>query len=396
MFDALPPAPVDAIFGLMDAYRADPRADRINLTVGVYKDENGQTPVLDAVRRAQARLQAEESSKSYAPIPGDPRYGRACRALLFGSEHALVDDGRATTAHCAGGTGGLRIAGDYLRIMHPGSRLWLSSPTWANHRGVFGEAGHELSSYAWVDQAGTGLDYDALMSDLQGLRADDVVLLHGCCHNPTGIDPTPEQWRGIGQLLRERGAMPLVDFAYQGFGDGLDADAAGLRGLVEESDELLICSSFSKNFGLYNERVGALTAVTRSPEAARTVAGHIKVRIRRTWSNPPARGAAIVRTILEDDELRTLWQGEINAMRQRINGMRGDFVAGLRAEGVQGYDFIEKQRGMFSVTGLNPVQVQRLREVHSVYALGTGRVNFAGMTPANLPRLCHAVAEVLA
>ncbi len=394
MFEALPAAPVDPIFGLMEAYQADSRPDRINLTVGIYKDEHGKTPVLDCVRHAQAMLHESETSKSYAPIPGDPGFGREARALLFRPEHPLVDDGRAFTAHCAGGTGALRIAGEYLRVMHPGARLWLSRPTWANHRGVFGEVGLELPTYAWLDEAGTGLDMAGLTADLADVRAGDVVLLHGCCHNPTGVDPTLEQWRTIGQLLVDAGAVPLVDFAYQGFGAGLNEDAAGLRALVEQVPEILICSSYSKNFGMYNERVGALTIVTPSPEAAAKVAGHVKLRIRRTWSNPPARGAATVSTILQDTELRALWQVELSTMRQRINGMRADFVAGLKAHGIDGYDFIERQHGMFGLTGWTPEQVDRLRVEHGVYALRSGRVNFAGMTAQNLPRLCAAVAEV--
>ena len=395
MFNDLQPAPADPIFGLAEAHAADPRAEKINLTVGIYKDASGQTPILGAVRAAQARAIAAETSKSYAPIPGVPAYGRAVRALLFGDDHPLVDDGRAFTAHCAGGTGALRIAGAYLHTLHPGSRIWLSSPTWANHVGIYSEVGMTLCHYPYLDAAGTGLDFPAMCAALQDLQPGDVLMLHGCCHNPTGIDPSPEQWREIGRIAADRGALPLIDFAYQGFAGGLEADAAGVRAIAEQVDEMLICSSFSKNFGLYNGRVGALTVVAGSSKAAATVAGHIKLRIRRMWSNPPALGAVIVSTILGDAGLRRQWIAELAAMRERIIAMRAGFVAGLAAEGVDGYGFITRQNGMFSLTGWTPEQADALREQHAVYALRNGRVNFAGMTEAAMPRLCRAVASVL-
>lgn len=396
MFELVQPAPADPIFGLSEAYAADPRPDKINLTVGIYKDASGRTPVLDSVRVAQARVVQAEQSKSYAPISGLPAFGRAVRSLLFGADHALVDDGRAVTAHCAGGTGALRIAGAYMHTLHPQSRLWHSQPTWANHGGIYGEVGMELCQFPYLDAAGTGLDFEAMCAALQGLRGGDVVLLHGCCHNPTGVDPTPAQWNEIARIIAARGAMPLVDFAYQGFAQDLDADAAGLRALLGQVDELMVCSSFSKNFGLYNGRVGALTVVAGTPAAASAVGGHINLRIRRIWSNPPAHGAAIVSTIIGDPELRKRWVDELGAMRDRIVAMRNGFVAGLAAEGVAGFEFIGEQHGMFSLTGLTSEHVDALRVEHGVYALRNGRVNFAGMTEATMARLCRAIATVLA
>ena len=396
MFELVQPAPADPIFGLSEAYAADPRSDKINLTVGIYKDEDGRTPVLASVRIAQARVMDAEKSKSYAPIPGAPAFGRAVRQLLFGADHPLVDDGRAFTAHCAGGTGALRIAGAYMHALHPQSRLWHSQPTWANHGGIYGEVGMELCQFPYLDAAGTGLDFEAMCAALQGLRSGDVVLLHGCCHNPTGIDPTPEQWREIGRIIAACDAMPLVDFAYQGFAVDLEADAAGLRAIAAQVDEFMVCSSFSKNFGLYNGRVGAVTVVAGSSAAAAAVGSHINLRIRRIWSNPPAHGAAIVTTIMGDAALHQQWLTELAAMRDRIVAMRSGFVAGLAAEGVMGFEFIGRQHGMFSMTGLSGEQVDALRTQHGVYALRNGRVNFAGMTQATMPRLCRAIAAVLA
>ncbi len=257
MFQDVTPAPPDAILGLSEAFKADPRPGKINLAVGVYKDANAKTPVLDAVKAAERRLVDTETTKGYLPIDGSPAYAVRVQAMLFGDGHPTVENGRAGTAHTPGGTGGLRVAGDYLQQNHPGATLWLSDPTWANHQPIFAAAGLATKTYPYLDRQRNTLDFDAMLAALRDIPAGDVVLLHGCCHNPTGVDPTPDQWRDIAAVLAERGVLPLVDFAYQGFGDGLDDDAAGLRAVADACNELLICSSFSKNFGLYNERVGA-------------------------------------------------------------------------------------------------------------------------------------------
>ncbi|MDH3583316.1 MAG: aspartate/tyrosine/aromatic aminotransferase [Phycisphaerae bacterium] len=396
MFEKIETAPPDPILGLTEAFRADPNPAKINLSVGVYQDASGVTPVLETVKEAEGRILGTEKSKAYKPITGDPDYDRRVQELMFGPGHELVESGRAVTAHTPGGTGALRVAGDYLRQNHPGARIWLSDPTWANHKGVFSAAGVETATYAYRDPAINGLDFDAMIAALQQVPAGDVVLLHGCCHNPTGIDPKLEQWDRVGEVLAERRLVALVDFAYQGFADGVEEDAAGLRRLSDRVDELIVCSSFSKNFGLYNERTGALTLVTGDRETAGRVISQVKVCIRRNYSNPPAHGGAIVSTILADADLRARWETEVAGMRDRINGMRQLFVQTLAAKGVdRDFSFIVDQRGMFSFSGLSPEQVDTLRQDHSIYIVRSGRINVAGMNESNADALCGAIASVL-
>jgi aspartate/tyrosine/aromatic aminotransferase len=396
MFETVKTAPADPILGLTEAFNQDPNPDKINLSVGVYKDGSGKTPVLATVKEAERRLLEGETTKSYLPMPGDPTYGALVQKLMFGDGHAIVAEGRGATAHCPGGTGALRVAGDYLHKLHPGSTIWMSDPTWANHPTVFKAAGMEVKSYAYRDPATNGLDFNAMLESLGQIPAGDVALLHGCCHNPTGIDPTVEQWSQIGELLRSRGVLPLVDFAYQGLADGIEVDAAGLRALVEHVDQLLISSSFSKNFGLYRERTGALTIIGTTAEQAKTVMSQLKLVIRANYSNPPAHGGGIVMTVLEDPELRAKWELEVAEIRERINGMRHLFVDTLKAKGVtRDFSAIIQQRGMFSFSGLTKEQVGELREKHAIYIVGSGRINVAGMTEANMGRLCDAIVSVL-
>jgi aspartate/tyrosine/aromatic aminotransferase len=396
MFEQTKTAPPDPILGLTEAFNRDPNPDKINLSVGVYQDDSGATPVLATVHEAERRLLEGEQTKSYKPITGDPLYGRFVRELLFGTGAALVDDGRAVTAHCPGGTGALRVAGSFLAALAPSTRIWLSDPTWANHEGVFAAAGMRTATYAYFDASSSGLDFEAMMSSLASVEAGDAVLLHACCHNPTGVDPSVEQWRRIGALLAERGALAVVDFAYQGFAKGVDEDAAGLRALMAEVDEAVVCSSFSKNFGLYNERTGAATFVAATADAAAAVASQVKTCIRTNYSNPPAHGGAIVATILGDSELRARWHEEVRAMRERIHTMRRLFVETLAAKGAPGdYSFISRQNGMFSFSGLTRQQVEALRERYGIYIVGSGRINVAGMTSANMDRLCTAIAAVV-
>ncbi|MBN2310321.1 MAG: aspartate/tyrosine/aromatic aminotransferase, partial [Candidatus Hydrogenedentes bacterium] len=300
------------------------------------------------------------------------------------------------TAHAPGGTGGLRVAGDFIKTMFPGSTIWLSDPTWANHANVFRAAGVNTAAYPYYDAKNHALAFDALLDALGRVPAGDFVLLHGCCHNPTGMDPDADQWAAIAGCARNAGWTPLFDFAYQGFGDGIDEDAAGLRQFVDSGRELLVCSSFSKNFGLYRERVGALTAVAGSGDAAQKVLSHIKKCVRANYSNPPAHGALIVTTILNDPGLRARWYDEVAAMRERINGMRRLFVDTLEAKGVErDFSFLTRQRGMFSFSGLEDY-VAALREKYSIYIVGSGRINVAGMTQGNMDALCQAIADVLA
>jgi aspartate/tyrosine/aromatic aminotransferase len=396
MFETVKTAPADPILGLTESFNQDPNPDKINLTVGVYKDASGKTPVLETVKEAERRLLQGETTKAYLPMPGDPTYGSLVQKLMFGDDHGIVTEGRGATAHCPGGTGALRVAGDYLHKLHPGSAIWLSDPTWANHPTIFAAAGLEVKTYAYRDPATNGLDFNAMLESLDQVPAGDVVLLHGCCHNPTGIDPTAEQWTQVGELLRRRGVLPLVDFAYQGLADGIEQDAAGLRALVEQVDQLLVSSSFSKNFGLYRERTGALTIIGSTAEQAKTVMSQLKLVIRANYSNPPAHGGGIVMTVLQDPELRAKWELEVAEIRDRINGMRRAFVEKLKAKGVaRDFSFIIQQRGMFSFSGLTKDQVEVLRDKHAIYIVGSGRINVAGMTQANIDRLCDAIASVL-
>jgi aspartate/tyrosine/aromatic aminotransferase len=396
MFERLEMAPPDPILGLTEAFKKDPNPAKINLGVGVYKDEQGNTPVLQSVKRAEERLLAREQSKNYLAIDGAPEYAAAVQELLFGPGHELLGAGRLATVHTPGGTGALRVAADFVHRRFPQSRVWISDPTWANHPQVFRAAGLAVETYTYFDPATNGLAFDRMLVALEQIPAGDVVLLHGCCHNPTGVDPTAAQWERIAELVGRRRLLPLVDFAYQGLGDGLREDAVGLMALCRRGVELLVASSFSKNFGLYNERVGALTAVTGNPEATARVLSHLKVCIRANYSNPPAHGSAIIAAVWQDPELCRLWEGEVQAMRDRINGMRGRFVEALKAREVaRDFTFIGRQRGMFSFSGLTKEQVAALRQRYAIYIVDSGRINVAGMTETNMDALCTAIAAVL-
>ncbi|GAA4430326.1 amino acid aminotransferase [Bremerella cremea] len=397
MFQQVQTAPPDSILGLNEAFRNDPNPEKINLSVGVYKDEKGVTPVLKCVKEAEKRLLENENTKSYLPIDGRPGYTKAVRELLFGADHEVLTSNRAVTVQSPGGTGALRVAGDFLADSFPGRALWLSQPTWPNHPNIFTAAGVPLKTYPYFDKATNGLAFDAMMDALKGASKGDIVLLHGCCHNPTGIDPTPEQWKAIGDLIQENELLPLLDFAYQGFGDGLAEDAGGLRELARPGQEMLICSSFSKNFGLYNERVGALTAIAGTEEEAAAVLSQMKKVIRSNYSNPPTHGAAVVETVLTDGSLNTMWEEELAHMRNRINGIRKLFVDKISACGIdQDFSFIQNQKGMFSFSGLNQMQVDQLRNDMSIYIVGSGRINVAGISEANVDRLCEGIKRVIA
>ncbi len=398
MFEHVALAPPDAIFGLSEAFKKDPNPDKINLGAGVYKDEDERTPVLACVKQAEARILQCESSKSYLPIDGASEYGDTVQELIFGPAHAIVESRRAVTAHCPGGTGALRVATDLLKRIRPETKIWLSAPTWPNHPQILEAVGLEMATYPYFDQGSNGLDFPGMINALSGVEANDVVLLHGCCHNPTGVDPTPEQWAKIGEVLAERQAIPLVDFAYQGFAQGIRKDARGIHALCDRLPELVICSSFSKNLGLYSERVGALTVVSASAERAAAVQSQVKSLVRAIYSNPPSHGAAIVTTVLGDAELRKDWRQELMQMRERIHATRQLFARELDARGVKlsptGNDFIAGQHGMFSFSGLGGEQVKTLRDEHAIYIVGSGRLNVAGMTQSNMAKLCDAIAAV--
>jgi aspartate/tyrosine/aromatic aminotransferase len=307
----------------------------------------------------------------------------------------LVDSTRTATCHTPGGTGALRLAADFLRSRAGAKRIWVSDPTWANHPAIFADAGLEVAKYRYFDAADNTLDFAGMKAALGQVESGDVVLLHACCHNPSGVDPSADQWREVAQILRDRRALPLVDFAYQGFGSGLEEDAEGVRILSDALDELLICSSFSKNFGLYCERTGALTLQASSAERCAAALSQLKTCARTNYSNPPAHGGNVVTTILSDPELRARWQAELDEMRERIQTMRGAFVAGLKAAGSnRDYSFITEQKGMFSFSGLSATQVARLKTDHAIYAVSSGRINVAGMTADNVRALCEAIVQV--
>lgn len=396
MFKQLDVAPPDAILGLTEAFNQDPNPKKVNLSVGVYKDAEGKTPTLLTVKEAEKRLLEEEASKSYLPIQGGPDYAQCVQELMFGKDHEVMQNERAATAQTPGGTAALRVAADFLHQKFADASVWLPAPTWPNHPGIFTAAGVPVREYPYYDKDAQAIDESALMDALEVVPPGDVVLFHGCCHNPSGMDPNEAQWKTISEVSRERGWIPLLDFAYQGFGDGLEEDAAGLRALLDAGGEMLVCSSFSKNFGLYRERVGALTIVGAASEDAQKALGHMKRAIRTNYSNPPSHGASVVTTILSDAHLRARWVDEVGEMRDRINGMRRLFVDALAKKGVEkDFSFLIHQRGMFSFSGLTASQVQRLREEYSIYVVGSGRINVAGMTEANMDYLCSAMADVL-
>ena len=396
MFEKITAAPAAPILGLTDIFRADARPNKINLGIGVYKDETGKTPVLTSVKKAEQYLLENETTKNYLGIEGIPAFASCTQELLFGKESPIVTARRARTAQTPGGTGGLRVAADFIANQTSAKRIWISNPSWPNHKNVFSAVGLEVLEYAYYDAANHALDFDGLLNSLKQAQAGDVVLFHGCCHNPTGIDPTAEQWAQLAELSVANGWLPLFDFAYQGFANGLEEDAQGLRIFAAKHQELIVASSYSKNFGLYNERVGACTIVAADAETADRAFSQVKAAIRANYSNPPSHGAAVVATILGNDALRAMWEQELTDMRQRIHRMRQLFVNTLQEKGAQqDFSFIIQQNGMFSFSGLTKEQVLRLREEFGVYAVNSGRVNVAGMTPDNMAPLCEAIVAVL-
>lgn len=396
MFEKVVAAPADPILGLTEEFKKDPRAEKINLGVGIYKNEAGETPILATVKKAEAALLESEKTKSYLTIEGTAEYGLAVQKLLFGAESDIVTQKLAKTAQAPGGTGALRVAGEFIKRQLGDVKIWISNPTWANHHGVFNAAGLETAQYSYYNAEAKDKDFAAMLADLAQAQTGDIVLLHGCCHNPTGIDPTAEEWEALAKLVAEKELLPLFDFAYQGFAKGVEEDAQGLRTFAKYNKEILVASSFSKNFGLYNERVGAFTIVAASTETVTTAFSQVKAIIRSIYSNPPAHGAAVVTHILNNAELRAEWEQEVAEMRVRIQEMRELFVATLKAEGVEAdFSFIERQNGMFSFSGLSKDQVTRLKDEFAIYIVGSGRISVAGMTKSNMGPLCKGIAAVL-
>ncbi|MDN3682510.1 amino acid aminotransferase [Vibrio tapetis subsp. quintayensis] len=396
MFETVNAAPADPILGLTEEFKKDARAEKINLGVGIYKNEEGQTPVLATVKKAEAALLESEKTKSYLTIEGTAEYGLAVQKLLFGADSNIVNNKLAKTAQAPGGTGALRVAGEFIKRQLSSSKIWISNPTWANHNGVFSAAGLETAQYGYYNADSKDKDFNAMVDSLNQAAAGDIVLLHGCCHNPTGIDPTEDEWEVLAKLCADKGLIPLFDFAYQGFAKGVEEDATGLRIFAQYNEEILVASSFSKNFGLYNERVGAFTLVAKNEQVATTAFSQVKSIIRSIYSNPPAHGSAVVTYILNDAALRAEWEAEVAEMRDRIQEMRVLFVETLKSEGVSSdFSFIERQNGMFSFSGLSKEQVNRLKEEFAIYIVGSGRISVAGMTKSNMGPLCKGIAAVL-
>ena len=397
MFENFESAPPDPILGLTEAFNKDPNPAKINLGTGIYKDDSGKTPTLECIVRAEKILaETATSGGGYLPMTGLAEYDKDTVELLFGAGNDLGESGRAVAAQTPGGTGGLRVAGDFIHRMLPGAKIWMSNPTWANHKGIFDAAGLETATYPYYDKATGGLDFAGMVAALRQVPAGDVVLLHTTCHNPSGMDPDTEQWKELAEIAVERGFLPLFDFAYQGFGIGIEEDAFGLRAFAEMGMELLVASSYSKNFGLYNQRVGAMTIVAKSADAASKAMSHAKLCIRTNYSNPPAHGARLVSTVLGDAELRGIWEKDVAEMRDRINAVRKTFVETMAAKtDKMDFSFVAKQRGMFSFSGLSVEQVHAMRDEHSIYIVDSGRISIAGITSGNMEALCSAIAAVL-
>ncbi|MEY3683760.1 MAG: hypothetical protein RIS62_470 [Chloroflexota bacterium] len=393
-------APGDPIFGIVELYRADTRPHKINLAAGVYMDEQGVTPILPSVREAEERLLASTTSKLYVPIGGDPTYLAAAKSLLFRPvggawgelEPAAAD--RVQMVHTPGGTGAVRLAVELVARLRPGAEIWVGEPTWPNHTQIIEAARITARRHDWITDDARSLNTSALFDAIAAAKGGDAIILHGACHNPTGIDPTPEQWSEIAQQIAHRGMLPILDFAYQGFGEGLIEDAASLRAFLATGCEVLVASSSSKNFALYNERVGSLAIVGADAAAASSLASHARMAVRTMWSNPPAHGGAIVSTILGDAALRAQWEGEVNAMRTRITESRATLAAALAAAGAGDYSHLLEHHGMFSLLGLTDDQLKRLRDDRAVYLVARGRINMAGLSAAKIPVVAKAVAAV--
>ncbi|MCW9699991.1 MULTISPECIES: amino acid aminotransferase [unclassified Avibacterium] len=396
MFEHINAAPADPILGLGEAFKADDRTHKINLGIGVYKDAKGNTPIMKAVKSAEQRLFEAETTKNYLSIDGVADFNARTQGVLFGEHSEIVKQGRAKTVQSLGGTGALRIAAEFIKRQTKAQNVWISTPTWPNHNAIFNAVGVTIREYRYYDAERKALDWENLIADLSNASEGDVVLLHGCCHNPTGIDPTPEQWQQLAEMSAKNGWLPLFDFAYQGLANGLEEDAFGLRTFAANHKELLIASSYSKNFGLYNERVGAFTLVAETAEIATTALTQVKSIIRTLYSNPASHGASSVAIVLADPALREEWTTELGEMRHRIKEMRHQFVALLKEYGAQqDFSFIEQQNGMFSFSGLTPEQVDRLKEEFAIYAVRSGRINVAGITEDNIRYLCESIVKVL-
>jgi aromatic-amino-acid transaminase len=396
LFTAVELAPRDPILGLNEAFNADTRATKVNLGIGVYTNEEGKIPLLRAVREAEkARIEAAQP-RGYLPIEGLAAYDTGVQKLLLGNDSALIADGRVITAQALGGTGALKIGADFLKRLNPNAKVAISDPSWENHRALFEYAGFEVINYAYYDAPSHGLNFDGMLASLNSYPAGTIVVLHACCHNPTGVDMTAAQWQQVVETVKARGLVPFLDIAYQGFGESIESDGAAVRLFAASGLNVFVSSSFSKSFSLYGERVGALSIITASREEALRVLSQLKRVIRTNYSNPPTHGGAIVATVLSSPELRATWEQELGEMRDRIRAMRHGFVDKLAASGVdRDFSFVKQQRGMFSYSGLSSHQVDRLRDEFGIYAVSSGRICVAALNTRNLDAVVDAVAHVL-
>ncbi|MGI2153495.1 amino acid aminotransferase [Shewanella oncorhynchi] len=396
MFNSLIAMPADPILGLLTQYREDSHPQKVDLGVGVYKDPTGVTPILSCVKKAEKFRLDTETTKVYIGPTGSPQFNTLMTELAFGAGHSAIIANRIRTVSTPGGTGALRVAGDFIKRCNPNAVLWVSDPTWANHIGLFEAAGITVKTYPYYDYDSKSLKFDEMLAALSQVSPDDVVLFHACCHNPSGMDLTTEQWDKVVALTKDQGFTPLIDMAYQGFGDGVDIDAYGVRHMAAAVDNMILCSSCSKNFGLYRERIGSCSVIAKDTNTANIAQSVLLYVVRCLYSMPPAHGAAIVETILGSKELTQEWLDELKVMRDRINGNRAILVDKLKANGVnRDFSFIARQKGMFSFLGVAPEQVARLQKEFSIYMVGSSRISIAGISEDNVDYLAQSIAKVL-
>ncbi|RRD56441.1 aspartate/tyrosine/aromatic aminotransferase [Comamonadaceae bacterium OH2545_COT-014] len=396
LFSAVEMAPRDPILGLNEQFAADTNPQKVNLGVGVYFDENGKLPLLACVQAAEKAMMEKPSARGYLPIDGIAAYDSAVKALVFGADAEVVKAGRVATVQALGGTGGLKVGADFLKRLSPQAKVLISDPSWENHRALFTQAGFDVGSYRYYDAAARGVNFDGMLADLNAAAPGTIVVLHACCHNPTGYDLTPAQWDQVIGAVKARQLTAFLDMAYQGFGQGIAEDGAVVGKFVDAGLSFFVSTSFSKSFSLYGERVGALSVVCASKEEADKVLSQLKIIIRTNYSNPPTHGAAVVAAVLTHPEWRALWEKELGEMRTRIKAMRQRLVDGLKAAGVQqDMGFIVNQVGMFSYSGLSKEQMQRLRSEFGVYGTDSGRMCVAALNGKNIDHVCQAIAKVI-
>ena len=396
LFAAVELAPRDPILGLNEQFAADNNPVKVNLGVGVYFDDAGKLPLLACVKAAEQQINDAAKPRGYLPIDGIAAYDKAVQRLVFGADSPVLAAGRVATVQALGGTGGLKVGADFLKKLQPGATVLISDPSWENHRALFSNAGFPVETYAYYDAQARGVRVDAMLADLTAAQAGTIVVLHACCHNPTGYDISPAQWQQVIDVLKARDLVPFLEMAYQGFGDGIAEDGAVVQQFIESGLDFFVATSFSKSFSLYGERVGALSVVCASPDEAARVLSQLKIAIRTNYSNPPTHGAQVVALVLDSPVLRAQWEAELAGMRQRIQQMRTLLAAKLVAAGVkQDFSFITRQRGMFSYSGLNKAQMERLRDEFGVYGVDSGRICVAALNTGNIDRVVDAIARVV-